>query len=1120
MILAAAVSLLLQGAVSVPASAEPSSGRTINVFVSPRFDSQAEKKQTAKRLMAGVSPGSIGLKNPNSFKSKDPASIFDSPVTPARDDVRADQSAARTAVTATGETAAAPSRDYDSAAMRSMTREECLANAGPVSLPGQSPNQWVKSRFAVCNVGTFYAVLNSNGAPVGSGYFTAVQRITVPSGTQRVAEIQWDFFGGGAEGLLDPNTLLMTPSLRAPIEPTGITWQSSGNNVASFIWNRAFGYSGVKLFASYRTRANAGEGYTGPTHAPANHFYGFFTLTLNGQQPGFAALDRVELATLGARWDNASYLPNYLGDDSETGGGVTLPYAIPLEYSLSGNEAAVAQHVRDACENPDLTFPRNGTKSVPGCSPDRPLHRLKDSTRALRNRAVKNSACIEQDPDYASKEKECDEFPFASVYEGAAQYEWTPKQDWETNVTPDNWSARPIPSSDNQSAGGLLGDFYTKNRILDTFDDGFWVKTVGTDDGSPEEPPVPASPVASPAPGASGQPGAAMTNLDLSNGNRRAQVAGLPDWRFAGYQAGGAPLPGESEINTNAACDVTAQELAGTYGVVAGDGADDTGGLQQAIDYVKAQCSPTAFHNKMSRITLPAGVINVSRQISVDADFLLLRGAGADPQTGTRFVFRPDENTRYDTVLQDGTMWDKDAMTSGPDATGGWIWPGRGLFRVQSRDVHPDYLSDYNSAPANRKDLFEGTVNVHWKAGVKLRSKPGDTGFAARAGDKVVYLDSKAKMTGWQNHLWINIRAANTRKFYDQQQAVPTEYPLQNMHMRQQIFRIDGIDTTAKTVTLLNPLEFDVPVNSTSDGSEAIDGKTYDSKASPLVDPVLGVGFEDFSFTQDMPSLNPADAVHNYGNMAPAYAMHGIVFKWAVNSYVRGVRADMVGSHPIVTEEAAQLSIINNQLNGSWNKGKGGNGYFRGSRVWNSVFAGNTTRNLRHFTLQWSASGNVVIGNSFDSDLNLHGGWERNNLFELNSVAVPFAHRSGNCLNNCGDEVGSDPDDATWYPIWWGAGKKAVKWSGSSGPQNVFFNNEMLKEVNPDSDTWVNYYPVRWKVYQFGWDGAGWQHLSAGQSSIRDWQGNELRYYGANSGVDDTLTDDQKSLFLNSVPTS
>ncbi|MFD8968925.1 hypothetical protein ACFV0C_28720 [Streptomyces sp. NPDC059568] len=82
--------------------------------------------------------------------------------------------------------------------------------------------------------------------------------------------------------------------------------------------------------------------------------------------------------------------------------------------------------------------------------------------------------------------------------------------------------------------------------------------------------------------------------------------------------------------------------------MVPNDGADDTSGIQQAIDDIKRDCSPTAWEFGMSRITLPVGIINVSRQISVDADLLVLRGAGSDPETGTRFVFRPDENTRYD----------------------------------------------------------------------------------------------------------------------------------------------------------------------------------------------------------------------------------------------------------------------------------------------------------------------------------------------------------------------------------------------------------------------------------------------------------------------------------------
>ncbi|MGW6708220.1 cellulose binding domain-containing protein [Streptomyces sp. NPDC054956] len=611
---------------------------------------------------------------------------------------------------------------------------------------------------------------------------------------------------------------------------------------------------------------------------------------------------------------------------------------------------------------------------------------------------------------------------------------------------------------------------------------------------------------------------ASTAALDLSKANRRTPLTGLYDWSKAGY-LGGGDLPGEDRTTPDAACRITPAQLAAQYGVKPGDGADDSAGLQSAIDHIRTDCSPGAGYTRLSLITLPAGVLDVSRQLSVDADYLTVRGAGSGTG-GTRIVFRPDADTRYDALTPDGSDWDEDGMTSG-SAKGGWIWPGRGLFRVQSRGVHPSYASEYAAAPANRKDLFEGTVNVHWKAGLKLRGKAGDTGFAARAGDTVVPLASGGSLAAFPVGGLVNVRAANSLKFYAQQNIQPGDGTLQNIHMRQQIFTITAVDSVNRTLTLDKPLEYDVPVNSTSDGSAPIEGAVYDSKAAPLVDPVLGVGFEDFALTQEVPGLDRADAVRNYGNMAPAQEMHGIVFKWAANSWVRGIRTEMTGSHPIVTEEAYHLQIVDNQLDGSWNKGKGGNGYFRGSRVWDSLYAGNTSRNLRHFTFQWSASGNVVIGNDFDSDLNLHGGWERNNLFELNKVTVPYEHRSANCRSNCGEEGGGGPDASTWFPIWWGAGKKAVKWSGSTGPRNVFFNNTMTKQRTSGA-AYTPYYADHQRIYQFGWNGSAagggaWQHLDAGGVPIADWAGREQLDYAGGHGVDATRTDTGASLFLKSA---
>ncbi|WP_156960572.1 hypothetical protein [Amycolatopsis taiwanensis] len=596
----------------------------------------------------------------------------------------------------------------------------------------------------------------------------------------------------------------------------------------------------------------------------------------------------------------------------------------------------------------------------------------------------------------------------------------------------------------------------------------------------------------------------ALPSIDASAANRRAPIPGLPDWSKAGYR-GGAGLPTDADINPDPKCRIAPD-------VSPGDGRDDTDAIQSAIDRIKRDCSPTASFTKLSLITLPAGVLDITRQISVDADYLIIRGQGADPATGTRFVFHPDENTRYDVLTKDGSTWDQDRMGF-HDGNGGWLWPGRALFRVQSREVDPDYRKDYESAPANRKDIFEGTVNVHWKSGVKLREKPGDPGFSARAGDTVIQLATKGEMKNLKPGGYVNIRAANSMAFYQQQQALPTDKDLQNLHMREQIFTITAVDQAAHSITIDKPLEFDVPVDSTSDGSPKIDGKVYESKAAPLVDPVVGVGLENFHISEDVPGLDPAKATQNYSNLSPADALNGIVLKWAVNSWVRGLGTYMTGSHPIVTEEAKNIEIVGNNLNGAWNKGAGGNGYLRGSRVWDSLYVNNVSRNLRHFTFQWSASDNVVIGNDFDSDLNLHGGWERRNLFERNIVRVPYDHKSGNCTTNCGGEGISGSDDSTWYPIYWAAGAKAVKWSGASGPQNVFFGNTMTKQLTPDGP-YLPYYSDQHRIYQFGWNGSGYQHLSQNGDPIKDWAGNEEGDFTQGNGVDASLTDPGTSLFL------
>ncbi|MFW3464323.1 hypothetical protein ACN24K_30030 [Streptomyces microflavus] len=104
----------------------------------------------------------------------------------------------------------------------------------------------------------------------------------------------------------------------------------------------------------------------------------------------------------------------------------------------------------------------------------------------------------------------------------------------------------------------------------------------------------------------------------------------MPNWSAAGYR-GGSPLPGEAQHTGDEACRISPEELDGTYGVKPDDEGDDSAGLQRAIDDIRTRCGGAAQFERLSLITLPAGKLNVSRQIAVDASYLTIRGQGSDP---------------------------------------------------------------------------------------------------------------------------------------------------------------------------------------------------------------------------------------------------------------------------------------------------------------------------------------------------------------------------------------------------------------------------------------------------------------------------------------------------------
>jgi PKD repeat protein len=169
------------------------------------------------------------------------------------------------------------------------------------------------------------------------------------------------------------------------------------------------------------------------------------------------------------------------------------------ELTLSGTAPyrKEALHIYDAMFRPEVTQPQVPGKQVPGnpfASSPRPLTRAYEgyeSALVRANHAEAVRTCTAWwGPDYSQGGQfDCDEYPFKSTFQGAS-------------VANGNYSARVIDASDNRSGGGILGNWYTNQRIL--HEDPYWVMLVqgtgggGGGGGMPDRPPsVSAGPDAS-----------------------------------------------------------------------------------------------------------------------------------------------------------------------------------------------------------------------------------------------------------------------------------------------------------------------------------------------------------------------------------------------------------------------------------------------------------------------------------------------------------------------------------------------------------------------------------------------------------------------------------------------
>ena len=213
-------------------------------------------------------------------------------------------------------------------------------------------------------------------------------------------------------------------------------------------------------------------------------------------------------------------------------------------------------------------------------------------------------------------------------------------------------------------------------------------------------------------------------------------------------------------------------------------------------------------------------------------------------------------------------------------------------------------------------------------------------------------------------------------------------------YLRQEIVEVLDYDPQQKRVYTKKPILTDFE-----------SGKTEVIALSPVEDVTL----EHFTLRQQGPKGKSTGSYsHTYRNLFPHYAVDAIALHNVAHVHLHDLKILDSGSDAIDCNYCYGALLERLTIDGSWNKGKKGNGYVRFARTWYSVFRDSSVKNLRHVTLQWSSAGNHLYRLSLGVDLNLHGGYAHDNIIDRLTFDIPAAHRW--------KPVETCPPDARWAP--------------------------------------------------------------------------------------------------------
>jgi glycosyltransferase Alg8 len=157
------------------------------------------------------------------------------------------------------------------------------------------------------------------------------------------------------------------------------------------------------------------------------------------------------------------------------------------------------------------------------------------------------------------------------------------------------------------------------------------------------------------------------------------------------------------------------------------------------------------------------------------------------------------------------------------------------------------------------------------------------------------------------------------------------------------------------------------------------------------VSPVVGVKLRHFTMEYILNDVHPDPDV--FLNKYPQSEVDFIALRWTLNCRICHIKLLNAGRHPLNLEWARSCKLDHLSIDGSWNKGKGGNGYVRLARSHLCEFSYSSIEHIRHITLQWSSSRNHLHHLNTHVDINLHGGGEHHNRIDHIHFISPWDHK-------------------------------------------------------------------------------------------------------------------------------